>query len=102
MAIIGRRLRSIFGLFYIVDVVLARKNDGLTYEQLISKFNISCRNALIHCLSRTCMIEYWDHGMPGQGISYLNSYDEELFLQIIKNSAIVQYIISIQVLENLA
>lgn len=50
-----------------VDVVLAPKNDGLAYEQLLSKFNISCNNALIHCLSRTCMFEYWNHGMSGQG-----------------------------------
>lgn len=69
-----------------VNIVLARKNDGLAYEQLISKFNISCKNALIHCLLRTCMIEYWNHGMAGQGINNLSSYNEELFISIIKNA----------------
>lgn len=54
-----------------VDIVLARKNDGLTYKELISKFNISCKNALIHCLLRTCMIEYWNHGIAVQGTNYL-------------------------------
>lgn len=41
------------------------------------------------------MLEYWDHGMLGQGTGYLNSYDEELFLQIIKNAADDQNCISL-------
>ena len=70
-----------------VSVVFDRLNLNLTYSQLLKKYNISCNKALVHCLLRTSMLEYWIPGMQGEGVSYLSLYDQDTFLKIIITAA---------------
>ena len=70
-----------------VKIVEARKNDKLSYNKLIEKFGISGRTALVHCLIRTCSLLFWNHGMTGEGNSYLSQHDEDLFFMIIGDAA---------------
>ena len=70
-----------------VKILISRANERLTYSELIKKYNISCRTALAHCLERTCLLKMWDYSMPGEGDTYLCSYDKDIFIQIIRKSA---------------
>lgn len=60
-----------------INIFNARKNENLSYIELITRFIFSC----------ICSLKYWNHGMANDGSSYLSSYDEDIFLRIIQNAA---------------
>lgn len=66
-----------------VQIVFARLNQKLTYRQLVDIFKLSCQNVLVHCLKRTCQLQYWASGMLGDGTDYLSMLDMDIFENII-------------------
>lgn len=66
---------------------MQEKIENLSYTELITRFNFSYRSSLSHCLSRTCSLKYWNHGMANDGTSYSSSFDEDIVLRIIQNAS---------------
>lgn len=70
-----------------VQISMARKNYKMTYDELIQSFHLSGKKALAHYLLRTSMLYFWDYSMPWEGVNYLNEFDKDIFINIIKNAA---------------
>ena len=69
------------------QIVEARLNHHLTYDQLISQFGLSGRTALTHALVRTCSLEYWSPSMKGRGKTYISQHDLDIFFKIIGDAS---------------
>lgn len=70
-----------------VQILNARLFQKKTYREILSLFNLSCFNVLVHCFKRTAQLEYWINRMDGEGTSYLSEFDNEVFIEIIGNAA---------------
>lgn len=70
-----------------VQILNARLFQKKIYREILSLFNLSCFNVLVHCFKRTAQLEYWINRMDGEGTSYLSEFDNEVFIEIIGNAA---------------
>ena len=65
------------------QIVEARLNQHLTYDQLISQFGLSGQTALTHALVRTWSLEYWSLSVKDRGKTFISQHDLDIFFKII-------------------